>query len=164
MRVAATAPYVATKIGATNAFAYDLQAACSGFLFGMSVASSFIESGRYDKIILIGADKMSSIVDKNDRSTRIIFGDGAGAALIEASSSNFGWEDEYFRSDGSGRDLLNVKAGGSIMPITNETLKTKKHYLFQDGKAVFKSAVSKMTSATKRYSLEIVSNLKILPI
>ncbi len=98
--VAATAPYVASQIGAKNAFAYDLQAACSGFLYGMSSAVSYINSGRYKKVLLIGADKMSSIVDYKDRATCVIFGDGGGAVLFEKSKNNFGWEDEFFRSNG----------------------------------------------------------------
>ena len=150
MNVAATAAQVASEIGAENAFAYDLQAACSGFLYGMSTASSMIVSGRYKKVLLIGADKMSSIVDYEDRSTCIIFGDGAGAALFEASNSDFGWEDEYFRSDGSGRKYLNIKAGGSLLPTSEVTVENKMHYLYQDGKIVFKSAVSEMCNAAEK--------------
>jgi len=150
MNVAATAAYVASEIGAINAFAYDLQAACSGFLFGMSNASSMIASGRYQKVLLIGADKMSSIIDYSDRTTCIIFGDGAGAALFEPSESCYGWEDEYLRSDGSGRMFLNIKAGGSLFPATEETLQGGMHNLYQDGKTVFKYAVSEMTNAVKQ--------------
>ena len=150
MNVAATAAYVASEIGAINAFAYDLQAACSGFLFGMSNASSMIASGRYQKVLLIGADKMSSIIDYSDRTTCIIFGDGAGAALFEPSESSYGWEDEYLRSDGSGRMFLNIKAGGSLFPATEETLQGGMHNLYQDGKTVFKYAVSEMTNAVKQ--------------
>ncbi|WP_439129484.1 beta-ketoacyl-ACP synthase 3, partial [Polaribacter sp.] len=125
--VASTAAYVATEIGAINAFGYDLQAACSSFLYGMSTAASYIESGRYKKVLLIGADKMSSIIDYSDRATCIIFGDGAGAVLFEANSENLGLQDEYLRSDGIGRDFLRIEAGGSIMPPTLETVKQKKH-------------------------------------
>ena len=150
MNVAATAAYVASEIGATNAFAYDLQAACSGFLYGMSNASSMIASGRYQKVLLIGADKMSSIIDYSDRTTCIIFGDGAGAVLFEPSDSGFGLEDEYLRSDGSGRMFLNIKAGGSLFPTSEETLEGGMHNLYQDGKTVFKYAVSEMTNAIQQ--------------
>lgn len=150
MNVAATAAYVASEIGATNAFAYDLQAACSGFLFGMSNASNMIASGRYQRVLLIGADKMSSIIDYSDRTTCIIFGDGAGAVLFESSKSDYGWEDEYLRSDGNGRMFLNIKAGGSLFPTTEETLQGGLHNLYQDGKTVFKYAVSEMTNAVEQ--------------
>jgi 3-oxoacyl-[acyl-carrier-protein] synthase-3 len=150
MNVAATAAYVASEIGATNAFAYDLQAACSGFLYGMSNASSMIASGRYQKVLLIGADKMSSVIDYSDRATCIIFGDGAGAVLFESSESGYGWEDEYLRSDGSGRMFLNIKAGGSLFPASEETLQGGMHNLYQDGKTVFKYAVSEMTNAVEQ--------------
>ena len=150
MNVAATAAYVASEIGATNAFAYDLQAACSGFLYGMSNASNMIAGGRYQKVLLIGADKMSSIIDYSDRTTCIIFGDGAGAVLFERSPSSYGWEDEYLRSDGSGRMFLNIKAGGSLFPTSEVTLQEGQHNLYQDGKIVFKYAVSEMTSAVEQ--------------
>ena len=148
MHVSATAAHVATQIGAINAFGYDLQAACSGFLFGMSVASSYIESGRYKKIILIGADKMSSIVDYSDRNTCIIFGDGAAAVLFEPNEEGLGMQDEFLRSDGIGRQFLKIEAGGSVMPPSIETVQSKKHFLFQDGKSVFKYAVSNMSEAS----------------
>ena len=148
MHVSATAAYVASEIGAVNAFGYDLQAACSGFLYGMSVASSFIESGRYKKIILIGADKMSSIIDYSDRNTCIIFGGGAGAVLFEPNREGLGMQDEFMRSDGVGREFLRIEAGGSVMPSTIDSIKNKKHFLFQDGKSVFKYAVSNMANAS----------------
>jgi|TARA_B110000438_G_scaffold302612_1_gene360855 3-oxoacyl-[acyl-carrier-protein] synthase-3 len=148
MHVSATAAHVATQIGAINAFGYDLQAACSGFLYGMSVASSYIESGRYKKIILIGADKMSSIVDYSDRNTCIIFGDGAAAVLFEPNEEGLGMQDEFLRSDGIGRQFLKIEAGGSVMPPSIETVQSKKHFLFQDGKSVFKYAVSNMSEAS----------------
>ncbi len=148
INVSATAAHVATEIGAINAFGYDLQAACSGFLYGMSLASSYIESGKYKNIILIGADKMSSIVDYSDRNTCIIFGDGAGAVLIQPNYEGLGMQDEFFRSDGIGRNYLRVEAGGSIMPSSLESVKNKKHFLFQDGKNVFKYAVSNMAQAS----------------
>ena len=147
--VAATAAYVASKIGAKNAFAYDLQAACSGFLYGMSSAVSYINSGRYEKILLIGADKMSSIVDYKDRETCIIFGDGGGAVLFEKSKNNFGWEDEFFRSNGEDRKALKVKAGGSLHPTSSESYNNGWHNIYQDGKTVFKYAVSEMSYVTE---------------
>jgi len=150
MNVAATAAFVASEIGATNAFAYDLQAACSGFLYGMSNASNMIASSRYKKVLLIGADKMSSIIDYSDRTTCIIFGDGAGAVLFEPTESGYGWEDEFLRSDGSGRMFLNIKAGGSLFPTSEETFKSGMHHLYQDGKTVFKYAVSEMTNAVEQ--------------
>ena len=147
--VAATAVYVATEIGATNAFAYDLQAACSGFLFGMSTAAAYIESGRYKKILLIGADKMSSIIDYTDRATCIIFGDGAGAVLFEPNFEGLGMQDEYLRSDGIGREFLKIDAGGSILPASIETLENKQHTVIQDGKTVFKWAVTNMADVSE---------------
>ena len=147
--VAATAAYVASSIGANNAFAYDLSAACSGFLYGMSTSAAYINSRRYKKVLLIGADKMSSIVDYTDRATCIIFGDGAGAVLFEPSSNEFGWEDEYLRSDGTERMSLRIKAGGSLYPTSQESLDNNWHNLFQEGKTVFKYAVSEMANAAK---------------
>ena len=147
MLITPTAAHVATELGAYNAFGYDLNAACSGFLYGMSVASSYIESRRYKKIILIGADTMSSIVDYSDRNTCIIFGDGAGAALFEPNHKGNGMQDELLRSNGIGREFLGIEAGGSLMPTTAQTVKDKKHFLFQDGKSVFKHAVSNMADA-----------------
>lgn len=148
MMVASTAAYVASEIGATNAFSYDLQAACSSFLYGMSTASSYIEAGRYKKVLLIGADKMSSIIDYTDRTTCIIFGDGAGAALFEPNEEGLGLQDEYLRSDGIGRNFLKMDAGGSILPASEETVKNNKHYVYQDGKSVFKFAVSNMADVS----------------
>ena len=149
MPVASTAVYTASKIGATNAFAYDLQAACSSFLYGMSTASSYIESGRYKKVLLIGADKMSSIIDYTDRATCIIFGDGAGAVLFEPNNDGLGFQDEYLRSDGVGREFLKIDAGGSILPTSEETLKNKQHTVHQEGKTVFKFAVSNMANVSE---------------
>lgn len=148
--VASTAAYVASKIGAVNAFSYDLQAACSSFLYGMSTAASYIESGRYKKVMVIGADKMSSIIDYKDRATCIIFGDGAGAALFEPNNEGLGLQDEYMRSDGIGRDFLRIEAGGSIMPPTLDTVKEKKHFVYQEGKTVFKYAVSNMADVSEK--------------
>lgn len=148
--VAATAVYVATQIGAINAFAYDLQAACSGFLYGMSTASAYIESGKYKKILVIGADKMSSIIDYTDRTTCIIFGDGAGAALFEPNYEGLGIQDELLRSDGIGREALKIEAGGSLMPPSEITVAKKLHYVTQDGKTVFKFAVSNMADISEQ--------------
>ncbi|MGB5698394.1 beta-ketoacyl-ACP synthase III [Muriicola sp.] len=145
--VASTAVYVATKIGAVNAFAYDIQAACCNFLYGMSTAARYIESGKYKKVLLIGADKMSSILDYTDRTTCIIFGDGAGAVLFEPNSEGYGLKDEFLRSDGNGREFLKIEAGGSLLPATEETVKNKQHYVYQDGKSVFKFAVTNMADA-----------------
>lgn len=150
MPVATTGVYVATKIGATNAFSFDLQAACSSFLYGMSVASAYIESGRYKKVLLIGSDKMSSIIDYTDRATCIIFGDAAGAVLFEPNTEGLGLQDEYLRSDGIGREFLKIDAGGSILPASAETVRNKQHYVFQDGKTVFKYAVSNMADVSEK--------------
>lgn len=150
MPVAATAVYVATQIGAVNAFAFDLQAACSSFLYGMSTASAYIESGRYKKILLIGADKMSSIIDYTDRATCIIFGDGAGAVLFEPNYEGLGFQNEILRSDGIGREFLKIDAGGSLLPASHETVDNKQHYVFQDGKTVFKYAVSGMADVSEK--------------
>jgi 3-oxoacyl-[acyl-carrier-protein] synthase-3 len=150
MPVAATAVYVATKIGAINAFAYDLQAACSSFLYAMSNAAAYIESGRYKKVLVIGADKMSSIIDYTDRATCIIFGDGAGAVLFEPNFEGLGLQDEILRSDGIGRDYLKIEAGGSILPASHDTIDNKQHYVFQDGKTVFKYAVSNMADVSEK--------------
>ncbi len=149
MPVALTGPYIASEIGAVNAFSFDLQAACSSFLFGVSVASKYIESGRYKKVLLIGADKMSSIVDYTDRATCIIFGDGAGAVLFEPNYEGLGVQDEILRSDGIGRNHLYIKAGGSMCPITEQAIQNKEHLVFQDGKTVFKYAVSGMAGVAE---------------
>lgn len=150
MLIAATAAHVATEIGATNAFGYDLQAACSGFLYGMSTAAAYVSSGRYQRVLLIGADKMSSIIDYSDRTTCIIFGDGAGAVLFEPNEEGLGFQDEYFRSDGIGREHLYIKAGGSMLPASAKTVSNGQHFLRQDGKTVFKFAVSNMADAATK--------------
>ena len=150
MPVASTGVYVATEIGATNAFAFDLQAACSSFLYGMSTASAYIASGKYKKVLLIGADKMSSIIDYTDRATCIIFGDGAGAVLFEPNNEGLGLQDEILKSDGIGREFLKIEAGGSILPSSEETVKNKQHFVFQDGKTVFKYAVSGMADVSEK--------------
>ena len=150
MLIAATAAHVATEIGANNAFGYDLQAACSGFLYGMSTAAAYVSSGRYQRVLLVGADKMSSIIDYSDRTTCIIFGDGAGAVLFEPNEEGLGFQDEYFRSDGVGREHLYIKAGGSMLPASEETVSNGQHFLRQDGKTVFKFAVSNMADAATK--------------
>jgi len=150
MPVASTAVYTATQIGAVNAFAYDLQAACSSFLYGMSTAAAYIESGRYKKVLLIGSDKMSSIIDYTDRATCIIFGDGAGAVLFEPNTEGFGFQDEFLRSDGVGREFLKIEAGGSILPPNEETVKNKQHFVHQEGQTVFKYAVSGMADVAEK--------------
>ncbi|OAB80278.1 beta-ketoacyl-ACP synthase III [Cochleicola gelatinilyticus] len=150
MPVAATGVYVATQIGAVNAFSFDLVAACSSFLFGMSTAARYIESGKYKKVLLIGADKMSSIIDYEDRTTCIIFGDGAGAVLFEPNTEGYGVQDEYLRTDAVGRPHLKIEAGGSLLPASAETVANKQHYVFQDGKTVFKFAVSNMADVCER--------------
>ena len=149
MPVALTGPYVASQIGATNAFAFDLQAACSSFLFGVSAAAKYIESGRYKKVLLVGADKMSSIIDYTDRATCILFGDGGGAALFEPNYEGLGVKDEILKSDGIGRNHLYIKAGGSLCPTTAQTVAEKQHFVFQDGKTVFKYAVTGMADVAE---------------
>ena len=150
MLVASTGVYVASQIGAVNAFSYDLQAACSSFLFGMSTAAAYVESGRYKKVLLIGADKMSSIIDYTDRATCIIFGDGAGCALFEPYHEGLGLQDEFLRSDGIGREYLKIDAGGSILPSSKETVENRQHFVFQDGKTVYKYAVSGMADVSEK--------------
>jgi 3-oxoacyl-[acyl-carrier-protein] synthase-3 len=149
-----TACIIADKVGAINAFAYDLMAACSGFLFALSTASKFIETGTYKKVIVVGADKMSSIVDYTDRATCIIFGDGAGAVLLEPNEDGLGIQDAILRSDGSGREFLHLKAGGSVKPASHVTIDAKEHFIFQDGQPVFKAAVKSMADV----SWEIMTN------
>lgn len=144
MTFPATANIVATAVGATNAFSYDLAAACSGFLFGLSTGTSFIESGKYKKVIVIGGDKMSAILDYTDRSTCIIFGDGAACVLLEPTTEDVGVIDSILRSDGSGETYLHMKAGGSRMPASHESVDKRLHYVYQEGSAVFKFAVNNM--------------------
>ncbi len=150
MKAASTSAYTATKIGAKNAFSFDVEAACSSFLYGMSVAAKFIESGRYKNVLLIGADKNSSMINYKDRATCIIFGDGAGAVLFEPNNEGLGLHDEFLRSDGSGREFLQATYGGSSYPITIEAIEKEAHYVFQDGRSVFKNAVSRMSEVTEK--------------
>ncbi|MCF6364778.1 MAG: ketoacyl-ACP synthase III [Bacteroidales bacterium] len=144
MQFPATANIISDKIGIKNAFSFDLNAGCSGFLFGMSTASKFIQSGHYKKVVLVGADKMSSIVDYTDRSVSPIFGDGAGAVLFEPTTEDVGFIDEKLHVDGSGRVHLHQKAGGSVKPASHETVDAREHFIYQEGQAVFKAAVKGM--------------------
>lgn len=140
----ASANILADKIGAKNAWGYDLQAACSGFIFGLSTGSQFIESGKHKKVLVVGGDKMSSIINYQDRTTCIIFGDGCGAVLLEPNEEGLGVQDSILRSDGSGRNYLGQKAGGSARPATAETVANNEHVVHQEGQAVFKFAVTNM--------------------
>ncbi len=148
MKAASTAAFTASNIGAVNAFTFDLDAACSSFLFGMSVAAKYIESGSYKNVLLVGADKMSSLINYKDRATCIIFGDGAGAVLFQPNEEGLGLQDEYLRSDGKGREFLQATYGGSSFPITPEVLEKGGQYAFQEGQTVFKNAVFNMADAT----------------
>ena len=144
----ATANIICDKIGATNAFGYDVNAACSGFLYSLATAAKFIESGRYRKVVVVGADKMSSILNFKDRATCIIFGDGGGAVLLEPSTDGNGLVDEVLKSDGNGCAFLHQKAGGSLNPASLETVRNDLHYVFQEGKTVFKFAVKNMADVS----------------
>jgi len=143
-----TACIIADKVGAKNAFSFDLMAACSGFLFALATASKYIETRSYKKIIVVGADKMSSIVDYEDRQTCVIFGDGAGAVLLEPTEDGLGIQDSILKSDGTGRDYLHMKGGGSVKPSSHETVDAKEHYIYQDGQTVFKFAVTNMSDVS----------------
>lgn len=140
----ATANIIGDKVGAKNAFGFDLQAACSGFLYAITTGSQFIETGKYKKVVVIGADKMSSIIDYTDRSTCIIFGDGGGAVLLEPTHEDVGIMDAVLRSDGSGEPYLHMKAGGSRRPASIETVQNREHFAYQEGSMVFKFAVKNM--------------------
>ncbi|WP_346861942.1 beta-ketoacyl-ACP synthase III [uncultured Draconibacterium sp.] len=144
MILPATANIIANKVGIHNAWSFDLNAACSGFLFAMATATQFIESGRYKKVVIVAAEKMSSIINYEDRSTCPLFGDGAAAVLVEPNTEDLGVQDYINRVDGLGRHHLHIKAGGSLKPATEETVKNKEHFLYQEGQAVFKAAVSSM--------------------
>jgi len=140
----ATANIISDKAGLKNAFSFDINAACSGFLFSLQAVANYIETGRYKKAILVGADKMSSITDYTDRTTCPLFGDAAGAVLIEASDDDTGIIDHIYRTDGSGRHHLHMKAGGSRRPPSHETVDAREHFVYQEGQTVFKFAVSRM--------------------
>ena len=143
-----TASILCDKLGLKNAFAFDLQAACCGFLFGMEMAATMVASGRHKKVILVGADKMSSMVDYSDRATCPIFGDGAAAVMIEGTTEEYGILDSILRTDGKGLPFLHMKAGGSVCPPSYFTVDNKMHYIYQEGRTVFKYAVSNMSAVT----------------
>ena len=144
-----TACLMADRIGADNICAFDISAACSGFLYALTTASKFIESGTYKKVIVVGCDKMSSIIDYTDRTTCVLFGDGAGAVLLEPNSNGFGIVDYILKSDGSGAEFLKMKAGGSLYPATHETVDAREHFVYQDGQPVFKKAVKSMADVSE---------------
>ena len=144
-----TACLIANKIGAGNICAFDISAACSGFLYALTTASKFIESGSYKKVIVVGCDKMSSIIDYTDRTTCVLFGDGAGAALLEPNTEGYGIMDYILKSDGNGAEFLKLKAGGSLYPASHETVDAKEHYIYQDGQPVFKKAVQSMADVSE---------------
>jgi len=153
----ATANIICDKLGAGNIFSFDVMAACSGFLYALTTATAFIESGRYKKVVVVGVDKMSSIVDYSDRTTCIIFGDGAGAVLLESTTEDIGIKDSLLKSDGSGSKFLHMKAGGSVKPSTVETVLAKEHFVYQEGQSVFKFAVKGMADVS--YELMERNNL-----
>jgi len=142
----ATANIISDKAGIKNAFSFDLNAACSGFLFALQTAAAFVETGKYKKVIVVGTDKMSSITDYTDRTQCPLFGDAAGAVLLEPTTGDYGIMDHIFHTDGSGRKYLHLKAGGSVKPASHETVEAKEHYLYQEGQSVFKFAVVNMAN------------------
>src|SRR6185369_3264462 len=158
MMFPATANIICDKIGARNAFGFDLSAACSGFLYGVTTGTAFIESGRCKKVVVVGADKMSAIVDYSDRTTCILFGDAAGCVLLEPNTEGYGVLDSILKSDGSGGKYLHMKAGGSLRPASVETVTNKEHFIYQEGQAVFKFAVVGMADVA--YELMQRNNLK----
>jgi 3-oxoacyl-[acyl-carrier-protein] synthase-3 len=159
MQFPATANIIADKAGIKNAFHFDMNAACSGQIYALTTAAMYIESGKYKKVIVVGADKMSSIVDYTDRATCVIFGDAAGAMLLEPTAEDVGIIDSIHQSDGSGRIHLHQKAGGSLKPASHETVDAREHYIYQEGQAVFKFAVSKMADV----SVEMMKKHNIMP-
>ena len=142
-----TANTILDKVGAKNAFGFDINAACSGFLYSLTTGAKFIESGTYKKVVVIGVDMMSSIIDYTDRTTCVIFGDGGGGVLLEPCTDGYGVLDSALHADGSGRHFLHMKAGGSLKPPTEETIRNREHFVFQDGKPVFKAAVNGMIAS-----------------
>jgi len=163
----ATANLVATAVGATNAFSYDLAAACSGFVYGLSTGASLIQSGMYKKVVVIGGDKMSAILDYTDRTTCIIFGDGAGCVLLEPTTEEVGVIDSVLKSDGAGEAYLHMKAGGSRLRPTHDTIDKRLHYVYQEGSAVFKFAVTNMADVAaqvaERNNLDAASITWLVP-
>ena len=157
MQFPATANIISDKLDLKNAFSFDINAACSGFIYGLTIASKFIEAGTYKKILVFGADKMSSIIDYTDRATCIIFGDAAGVVLLEPTENGCGIMDSILRTDGSGRVYLHQKAGGSVKPASHETVDAREHFVYQEGKSVYKFAVSNMADI----SMEIMKKNKL---
>jgi 3-oxoacyl-[acyl-carrier-protein] synthase-3 len=145
----ATSNIICDRIGAKNAWGYDVSAACSGFLFSLVTGAQFIETGRCKKVIVVGADKMSALVDYNDRSTCVIFGDGAGAVLLEPDTEGFGIADSILRADGAGKKFLFQQGGGSVQPPTMRSVANREHYIYQEGQAVFKFAVKGMADVSE---------------
>lgn len=150
MQFPATANIICDQVGAINAFSYDLNAACSGFIYALVTASKFIESGQYRKVIVVGADKMSSIIDYTDRKTCVIFGDGGGAVLLEPNTEGYGLLDHSLHTDGAGAVHLHQKAGGSRRPATHDTVDRREHFVYQEGQAVFKFAVTRMAEVSAK--------------
>ncbi|MFA5575440.1 MAG: beta-ketoacyl-ACP synthase III [Brumimicrobium sp.] len=144
----ATANVISDKVGLKNAWSFDVNAACSGFIYALTIASQFIETGKYKKIVVVGSDKMSSIIDYEDRTTCIIFGDGGGAVLLEPNTEGMGVIDSILHSDGAGREHLYMPAGGSLLPASHDTIDNRLHFVHQDGRAVFKSAVKNMADVS----------------
>jgi len=159
MSFPATANIICDKVGIKNAFSFDLGAACSGFLFALQTGASYVESGRYKKVIVVGADKMSAITDYTDRTTCTLFGDAAGAVLLEPTTEEYGIMDHIFKTDGSGRKYLFLKAGGSLRPASHETVGGREHFIYQEGQAVFKFAVSNMADV----AVEIMEKNNLSP-
>jgi 3-oxoacyl-[acyl-carrier-protein] synthase-3 len=159
MQFPATANIISDKCGIMNAFSFDLNAACSGFIFALQTAAAYIETGRYKKVVVIGADKMSAITDYTDRTTCPLFGDAAGAVLLEPTNEELGIMDYLFHTDGSGRKYLHLKAGGSVKPASHETIDAKEHYIYQEGQSVFKFAVSNMADV----AVEIMERNNLKP-
>jgi 3-oxoacyl-[acyl-carrier-protein] synthase III len=159
MTFPATANIVATAVGATNAFSFDMSAACSGFIFALTTGATYIQSGMYKKVVVIGGDKMSAIMDYTDRTTCIIFGDGAGCVLLEPTTEDVGIIDYVLKSDGNGESYLHMKAGGSRYPATEETIKARQHFVYQEGAAVFKFAVTNMADV----SAQVAERNKLKP-
>ena len=149
-----TANLIANNVGAKDSYGFDLSAACSGFLYALTTGTQFIESGLHKKVIVIGADKMSSIIDYTDRKNCVLFGDGGGAVLLEPSKDDTGIQDHILKSDGSGGDMLCLKAGGSLRPASLETIKNKEHYIYQEGSSVFKFAVTNMADISEEIMLK----------
>jgi len=155
----ATANIISDKCDIKNAFSFDLNAACSGFLFALQTGAAYVETGRYKKVIIVGADKMSSITDYTDRTTCPLFGDAAGAVMLEPTNEEFGIMDYIFHTDGSGRKYLHLKAGGSAKPASHETVDAKEHFIYQEGQSVFKFAVVKMADV----AVEIMERNNLKP-